>query len=280
MTDEPKTTGNESTDPAAADNTSNEEQASEKTTKKTSRKKTTKKSTKKTTKKAASKKTTKKKTTKKAASKKTTKKSSSKSEPADETADENPADTETRDEQDTPEVTAVDQIDADEPEDDSAQAQADDRDEDRDEDESSEPSGEASEPARKTTRKRSAKRSRKSSSSSEDSQAKPTKRDEKQPRTEMIVNYVPGEECRIAMIEDGKLEEFMVEPTDKVSRVGNIYVGRVANIEPAIQAAFVDFGTEENGFLHISDLRPQYFAKGDDKTERVGKKTPRRSRPP
>ena len=43
---------------------------------------------------------------------------------------------------------------------------------------------------------------------------------------------------------------------------------------------FVDFGSEENGFLHISDLHPQYFAKGDEKTERVGKKTPRKSRPP
>ncbi len=102
----------------------------------------------------------------------------------------------------------------------------------------------------------------------------------KPPVVEMIVNYVPGEECRIAMLEDGKLEEFSVEPTDQVSRVGNIYVGRVANIEQSIQAAFIDFGTEENGFLHLSDLHPQYFAKGDDKTEQVGKKTPRKSRPP
>ncbi|MBL4591731.1 MAG: Rne/Rng family ribonuclease [Phycisphaerales bacterium] len=100
------------------------------------------------------------------------------------------------------------------------------------------------------------------------------------PVLEMIVNYSPGEECRIAMLEDGKLEEFSVEPTNQVSRVGNIYVGRVTNIEPAIQAAFVDFGMEENGFLHVSDLHPKYFAKGDDKTEQVGKKTPRKSRPP
>ncbi len=100
------------------------------------------------------------------------------------------------------------------------------------------------------------------------------------PQAEMIINYVPGEECRVAMLEDGNLEELMVEPTDRVSRVGNIYVGKVTNIEPSIQAVFVDFGTEENGFLHVSDLHPQYFAKGDEKTERVGKKTPRKSRPP
>ena len=96
----------------------------------------------------------------------------------------------------------------------------------------------------------------------------------------MVVNYVPGEDCRIAILEDGKLEDVFSEHTTKVSRVNNIYVGRVANVEPSIQAAFIDFGTEFNGFLHISDIHPQYFAKGDDKTERVGKKTPHRERPP
>ncbi|HHN79164.1 MAG TPA: hypothetical protein ENK11_10910, partial [Phycisphaerales bacterium] len=62
------------------------------------------------------------------------------------------------------------------------------------------------------------------------------------PECEMVINYSPGEECRIAILEDGQLEEFDSEPTEHVSRVGNIYVGRVANIERNIQAAFVDFG--------------------------------------
>ncbi len=101
------------------------------------------------------------------------------------------------------------------------------------------------------------------------------------PETLMLVNYAPGDECRVAILEDGKLEEYYAEPTDHVSRVNNIYVGRVANVEPAIQAAFVDFGIGENGFLHVSDLHPMYFPGDDgDATERVGKKTPRRDRPP
>jgi ribonuclease E len=95
----------------------------------------------------------------------------------------------------------------------------------------------------------------------------------------MIINYVPGEECRVAISCDGNLEEFHAERTDAVSRVNNIYVGRVTNVEAGIQAAFVDFGLEENGFLHLSDLHPRYFVE-DDATERVGKKTPRRERPP
>lgn len=97
----------------------------------------------------------------------------------------------------------------------------------------------------------------------------------------MLVNYAPGEECRIAVVTDGKLEEFNAERFDAISRVGNIYVGKVQNIEPAIQAAFVDFGVADHGFLHITDLHPRYFPGEDDETtERVGKKTPRRSRPP
>ena len=99
-------------------------------------------------------------------------------------------------------------------------------------------------------------------------------------RLEMIINYVPGEECRVAITEDGQLEELFAEPTDRLSRVGNIYVGKIVNVEASIQAAFVDFGCEENGFLHISDLHPQYFGDDDEATERVGKKTPRRDRPP
>ncbi len=95
----------------------------------------------------------------------------------------------------------------------------------------------------------------------------------------MIINYVPGEECRLAIVCDGMLEEFHAERTYAVSRVNNIYVGKVTNVEAGIQAAFVDFGLEDNGFLHISDLHPRYFVE-DDATERVGKKTPRRERPP
>lgn len=100
-------------------------------------------------------------------------------------------------------------------------------------------------------------------------------------KRQLIVNYVPGEECRVAVVHGGKLDEFYSEKHSQISRVGNIYMGRVTNVEPAIQAAFVDFGLEENGFLHVSDLHPKYFpGTDDDATERVGKKTPRRERPP
>lgn len=101
------------------------------------------------------------------------------------------------------------------------------------------------------------------------------------PTTEMLINYAPGEECRIAIVEDGKLEEFYQERASTESHVSNIYKGRVTNVEPAIQAAFIDFGLERNGFLHISDLHPKYFpGKDREEFEKVGHKTARHERPP
>src|SRR2546430_4723688 len=98
---------------------------------------------------------------------------------------------------------------------------------------------------------------------------------------EMLINVSEGEECRIALVDDGKLEELYMERTSSTSHVGNIYKGRVTNVEPSIQAAFVDFGLGRNGFLHISDLMPSYFGrKGDDIQESVGRKMARRDRPP
>ncbi|MBY0308512.1 MAG: Rne/Rng family ribonuclease, partial [Phycisphaerales bacterium] len=102
-----------------------------------------------------------------------------------------------------------------------------------------------------------------------------------QKKRQLIINYVPGEECRVAVVNNGRLDEFHSERRDQVSHVGNIYVGRVTNVEPAIQAAFVDFGLEAGGFLHTTDVHPIYFPDQDDEaTERVGKKTARRDRPP
>src|SRR6478735_1863019 len=96
---------------------------------------------------------------------------------------------------------------------------------------------------------------------------------------EMLINVSEGEECRIALMEDGRLEELYMERTSSTSHVGNIYKGRVTNVEPSIQAAFVDFGLGRNGFLHISDLLPSYFGgRNEDVVESVGRKMARRDR--
>src|SRR6478672_6729292 len=78
-------------------------------------------------------------------------------------------------------------------------------------------------------------------------------------KKEMLINVSQPEECRIAIVENGVLEELYVERTSQESYVGNIYKGKIVNIEPSIQAAFVDFGIGRNGFLHVSDVDPMYY---------------------
>jgi len=87
-------------------------------------------------------------------------------------------------------------------------------------------------------------------------------------KKEMLINVLQPEECRIAILEDGVLEELYVERTSHESYVGNIYKGRIVNIEPSIQAAFVDFGVGRNGFLHVSDVEPTYWKHLESRLER------------
>ncbi|MFW6154144.1 MAG: Rne/Rng family ribonuclease [Planctomycetota bacterium] len=97
---------------------------------------------------------------------------------------------------------------------------------------------------------------------------------------EMLINVADGEECRLAVLEDNVLQELYTERASEQSQVGNIYKARVTNVEPSIQAAFIDFGAPRNGFLHISDLQARYFPKDKRVEEPVGKKISRKDRPP
>lgn len=80
---------------------------------------------------------------------------------------------------------------------------------------------------------------------------------------EILIN-VTAREIRVALLENGILQELHIEHRLQQGLVGNIYKGRVNRLVPGIQAAFIDIGLERAGFLHISDLN-QYemlLAKG------------------
>lgn len=74
----------------------------------------------------------------------------------------------------------------------------------------------------------------------------------------ILINAIDPEESRIAVVEDGVLQDLHVEIANREAYLGNIYKGRVVNIEPSIGAAFVNFGGRINGFLHASDVLPAY----------------------
>ena len=71
----------------------------------------------------------------------------------------------------------------------------------------------------------------------------------------MLINVVEPEESRIAILEDGVLEELYIERFSREQIAGNIYKGRIVNVEPSIEAAFVNIGISRNGFLHVSDVK-------------------------
>ena len=64
-------------------------------------------------------------------------------------------------------------------------------------------------------------------------------------------------ENRLALVEDGELVELYIERRNHRRMVGNIYKGRVANVLPGMQAAFIDIGLEKNCFLYVKDALEQ-----------------------
>nr|MBA3830996.1 ribonuclease E/G [Chthoniobacterales bacterium] len=75
-------------------------------------------------------------------------------------------------------------------------------------------------------------------------------------------------ERRVALLEDGQLEEYSVERDSSRNIAGSVYKGRVKNIEPGLKAMFVDVGLEKNAFLHFWDAIPAALDSGVEEIER------------
>jgi ribonuclease G len=93
---------------------------------------------------------------------------------------------------------------------------------------------------------------------------------------EIIIN-AESLETRIALQEDGRLEEFTIERNTEERLVGSIFKGKVRNLEDGLKAAFVDIGFEKNSFLHYWDIVPSSFDSGVEVVERGENR--RRDRP-
>jgi ribonuclease E len=93
--------------------------------------------------------------------------------------------------------------------------------------------------------------------------------------SKILINAIDPEECRIAKVIDNRLEEFQTESAGREIIHGNIYKGVVTRVEPSLQAAFVDFGGERNGFLQKQEIHSDYFQEnpsGDHSIEHLIKK--------
>ena len=88
----------------------------------------------------------------------------------------------------------------------------------------------------------------------------------KHSRSQILINSQLGE-VRVALLEGEVVQEVHIQRSNESSIVGNIYRAVVTRVMPGLQAAFVDFGSERNGFLHIDDnygMKP-YVIKALDK---------------
>jgi len=81
---------------------------------------------------------------------------------------------------------------------------------------------------------------------------------------EILVNAVEPEEKRVAVLQGDLIIDLLMTAESQKTLVNDVYRGKVVNLEPAIGAAFIDFGQGRNGFLHTSDVLPNY---GDDDFE-------------
>ncbi len=77
--------------------------------------------------------------------------------------------------------------------------------------------------------------------------------------SKILINAIDPEECRIAKVIENRLEEFQIESAGRAFIHGNIYKGVVMRVEPSLQAVFVDFGAERNGFLQQQEIHSDYF---------------------
>ncbi len=79
---------------------------------------------------------------------------------------------------------------------------------------------------------------------------------------QILVNTTPFE-TRVAVIEQGTLQEIHIERANQRGKVGNVYLGKVVRVLPGMQSAFVDIGLEKAAFIHIADLRENRIARNN-----------------
>lgn len=80
---------------------------------------------------------------------------------------------------------------------------------------------------------------------------------------QLLIDAMHPEEIRVAIVKENILEDFDSELSHKSSIKSNIYLAKVMRVEPALQAAFLDFGNERQGFLPLSEIHPDYYQNED-----------------
>src|SRR4051794_20525871 len=75
----------------------------------------------------------------------------------------------------------------------------------------------------------------------------------------MLIDASHPEETRVVVLDGQKVEEFDFEAASKRPLKGNIYLAKITRVEPSLQAAFVEYGGNRQGFLAFSEIHPDYY---------------------
>ncbi len=100
----------------------------------------------------------------------------------------------------------------------------------------------------------------------------PMKKSVETSQRKMFISMVQGEQVEVALVENGIIHEYYLEMLHQVKTKGNIYKGVVNNIDANLQAAFVNYGANKNGFLQIDEIHPEYYQSHHETAK--GKKFP------
>ncbi|XPV76536.1 MAG: Rne/Rng family ribonuclease [Desulfovibrio sp.] len=84
----------------------------------------------------------------------------------------------------------------------------------------------------------------------------------KKRRQKMFISVLPGEQVEVIVAEEGIVREYYVEMMHQEKTKGNIYKGYIHNIDSSLQAAFINYGAERNGFLQVDEVHPEYYQGG------------------
>lgn len=82
---------------------------------------------------------------------------------------------------------------------------------------------------------------------------------ESKSKRKMFLSVLPGEEVELVITVDGRIEEYYVEMLHQAKTKGNIYKAVIHNVDSSLQAAFLNYGAEKNGFLQIDEIHPDYY---------------------
>ena len=80
----------------------------------------------------------------------------------------------------------------------------------------------------------------------------------------MLINATQREELRVAIVDGQSLFDLDIEIPSKEQKKANIYKGRITRVEPSLEAAFIDYGSDRHGFLPLKEISREYFPEGID----------------